>query len=113
MRNHNTGPIDPNRIRKIEGTFSWIDHRLITHGWLEVLTRDEILLYLWWTTVGDRNGVSFYSDETIACRLKVSVPEIKEARYGLIEKGLIAYQNGLTQVLSLPVSTSQNTGRPS
>ena len=47
-------------------------------------------------------GVSFYSDEKTACRLKVSVFEIKAARQGLVEKGLIAYRNGLTQVLSLP-----------
>ena len=102
MRRQTTGPVDPTRIRKIEGTFSWIDHRLVTQGWFDLLSREEILLYLWWTTVGDRMGVSFYSDEKTACRLKVSVFEIKAARQGLIEKGLIAHRNGLTQVLSLP-----------
>jgi hypothetical protein len=79
---------------------------LITQGWFDALSREEILLYLWWTTVGDRNGVSFYSDEKTACRLKVSVFEIKAARQGLIEKGLVARRNGLTQVLSLPRRTS-------
>lgn len=102
MRRETTGPVDPSRIRKIEGTFSWIDHRLITQGWLDVLSREEILLYLWWTTVGDRNGVSFYSDEKAACRLKVSTAEIREARRLLVEKGLIAYRDGITQVLALP-----------
>lgn len=96
------GPVDPTRIRKIEGTFSWIDHRLVTRGWFDVLSREEILLYLWWTTVGDKNGVSFYSDEKTACRLKVSTTEIRLARQGLIEKGLIAYREGIVQVLSLP-----------
>lgn len=96
------GPVDPSRIRKIEGTFSWIDHRLVTQGWFDVLGREEILLYLWWTTVGDKQGVSFYSDEKTACRLKVSTAEIGLARRGLIEKGLIAYREGITQVLSLP-----------
>lgn len=106
MRRQTTGPVDTTRIRKIEGTFSWIDHRLITQGWLDVLSREEILLYLWWTTVGDRMGVSFYSDEKAAVRLKVSVGEIRTVRQGLIEKGLIAYRNGITQVLALPRRSS-------
>lgn len=97
---HSAEPIDP-RIRKIEGSFSWIDHRLITQGWFDALTRDEILLYLWWTTVGDKNGVSFYSDEKTASRLKVAVSEIQTARHGLVEKQLIAYRDGMTQVLAL------------
>ncbi len=105
MMRRTAGPIDP-RIRRIEGTFSWIDHRLVTQGWFDVLSREEILLYLWWTTVGDRNGVSFYSDEKTACRLKVSVSEICLARQGLIEKGLIASRDGVVQVLSLPRRSS-------
>jgi hypothetical protein len=99
-------PVDPTRIRKIEGTFSWIDHRLITQGWFDLLGHNEILLYLWWTTVGDRNGVSFYSDEKTACRLKISVGEILLARHGLMEKGLIAFRNGVVQVLPLPRRSS-------
>ena len=59
MRRQTTGPVDPTRIRKIEGTFSWIDHRLITQGWFDVLSREEILLYLWWTTVGDQYPPEF------------------------------------------------------
>lgn len=105
MTRRGAKPIDP-RIRKIEGTFSWIDHRLVTQGWFECLSREEILLYLWWTTVGDRYGVSFYADEKTACRLKVSVSEIQTARHGLVEKQLIAYHNGLTQVLALPRRSS-------
>jgi hypothetical protein len=78
----------------------------VTQGWFDLLSRDEILLYLWWTTVGDKNGVSFYSDEKTSCRLKISVTEIRLARRGLIEKGLIASREGVVQVLSLPRSLS-------
>lgn len=106
MTGRTTGPVDPAHIRKIEGSFSWIDHRLVTQGWFDCLSRDEILLYLWWTTVGDKNGVSFYSDEKIACRLKLSVREIRLSRQGLIEKGLIACRNGVVQVLPLPRRSS-------
>lgn len=79
---------------------------MVTQGWFDVLSRDEILLYLWWTTVGDKNGVSFYSDEKTACRLKLSVGEIRLARHGLVEKGLIAHGNGVVQVLPLPSRSS-------
>lgn len=95
-------PLVPERIRKIEGSFSWIDHRLVTQGWFDALTRDEILTYLWWTTVGDKNGVSFYSDEKTAVRLKLAVSQIQAARQGLIGKRLIAFASGVTQVLALP-----------
>ena len=95
-------PIHPSRIRRIEGSFSWLDHRLITRGWLDRLTREEILLYLFWVLVGDRLGVSFYASETIAARLKVSVAEIEQARSGLVAAGLLAYRRGIVQVLSLP-----------
>ena len=28
-------PLDPQRVRKIQGSFSWIDHRFISGGFLE------------------------------------------------------------------------------
>lgn len=95
-------PLILDRIRKITGSFSWIDHKLITQGVFDGLSSLEILLYLWWTLVGDRYGVSFYSDEKTATRLKISVPHVHMARKGLVSKNLIAYQSGITQVLSLP-----------
>lgn len=95
-------PIDRDRIRRLEGTFSWIDHRFVTGGWIDSLSRDEILLYLWLVAVGDRNGVSFYSNEKTAARLKMAVDVIEQARAGLIRKGLVAHRYGITQVLALP-----------
>jgi hypothetical protein len=93
-------PVDPARIRTISGSFSWIDHRFIPMT--EALTRDENLLYLWLVAVGDRRGVSFYSDEKTASRIKLVVHEIVIARRGLIAKGLIAWRDGISQVLALP-----------
>jgi len=60
------------RLRKIEGSFSWIDHRFITGGFLQDLSTIEIL-----TSLG-------------------------EAREGLIMRSLIAYEPPIYQVLSLP-----------
>lgn len=99
-RFHCVEPVDPARVRRIQGSFSWIDHRFIPL--MEGLARDENLLYLWLVAVGDRLGLSFYSGEKTASRLKITVSEIAKARTGLIEKNLIAYRDGLSQVLSLP-----------
>lgn len=93
-------PIDP-RIRKITGSFSWIDHCFVSKGWIDLLEPAEILLYFWLVAVGDRFGVSFYSIEKTADKLKLSTDRIEKARSGLIGKKLIAFKNGIYQVLPL------------
>lgn len=92
----------PERIRKIEGSFSWIDHRFVTGGFLHDLSMIEILLYFFLVTVSDRNGLSFYHDDRIASLLKIDLPALGKAREGLIRRSLIAYESPLYQVLSLP-----------
>src|SRR3989304_4094740 len=49
----------PDRVRKIEGSFSWIDHRFVTEGFLHDLSMIEILLYFFLIAVSDRHGLSF------------------------------------------------------
>jgi len=92
----------PERIRKIQGSFSWIDHRLITGGFLPDLSTLEILLYLFLVAVSDRNGLSFYHDDRIASLLKIHLVSLGKAREGLIQRSLLAYEPPLYQVLSLP-----------
>jgi len=92
----------PDRVRKIEGSFSWIDHRFITGGFLRDLSTIEIVLYLFLVAVSDRNGLSFYHDDRIATLLKIDLASLGKAREGLIRRSLIAYQSPLYQVLSLP-----------
>jgi hypothetical protein len=65
--------LDPERVRKIEGSFSWIDHRFITGGFLRHLCTLEILLYLFLVAVSDRNGLSFYHDDRIASLLRIDL----------------------------------------
>ena len=38
-------PIYPERIRKIRGSFSWIEHHFVHGGFLRALSRDELLLW--------------------------------------------------------------------
>jgi len=94
--------LDPERLRKIEGSFSWIDHRFITGGFLRDLSTLEILLYLFLVAVSDRNGLSFYYDDRIAGLLKIDLAALGQAREGLVLRSLIAYEPPLYQVLSLP-----------
>lgn len=95
--------IDSKRIRKINGSFSWIDHRLITEGFLEALSGIEILLYFFLVAVSDRNGVSFYHDDRICRMLKIDLSSLGEARQGLIQRSLLAYDYPVYQVLALPL----------
>lgn len=95
--------LDHKRIRKIEGSFSWIDHRVITAGFLRDLSATEILLYLFLIAVSDRNGLSFYHDDRICRILKIPLSSLGEAREGLLLRSLIAYEYPLYQVLSLPL----------
>jgi hypothetical protein len=95
--------LDPKRVRKIEGSFSWIDHRFITGGFLRDLSTLEILLYLFLVAVSDRNGLSFYYNDRIASLLKIDLAALGRAREGLLLRSLVAYEPPLYQVLSLPL----------
>lgn len=95
-------PLDPQRVRKIQGSFSWIDHRFITGGFLEPLTPLEILLYFFLVAVGDRQGLSFYHDDRIGRLLKIDLAALGKGRRGLLAQSLLAYDPPLYQVLALP-----------
>jgi len=94
--------LKPNRIRRIDGGFSFIPHRLLTDGFLDSLSQIEILLYLFLCLVSDRYGLSFYSYDTICSYLQLTLEELHEATDGLIEKDLIAFDGTIYQVLELP-----------
>ena len=90
------------RIRKIDGGFSFIPHRFLTDGFLSALSQKELLLYFFLVLVSDRYGLSFYSYDVICSLLEISVDEYIIARDGLIKNDLIAFDGTLFQVLNLP-----------
>ena len=100
--------LEPNRVRGIDGGFSFIPHRFITDGFLSSLGQIEILLYLFLCLVSDRYGLSFYSYDAICCFLRFSVDDYVQARDGLIEKNLIAFNGTIYQVLELPSKPVQD-----
>jgi len=101
--------LKPNRVRGIDGGFSFIPHRFITDGFLSSLGQIEILLYLFLCLVSDRYGLSFYSYDAICCFLQFSVDDYVQARDGLIEKNLIAFDGTIYQVLELPSKPVQDS----
>jgi hypothetical protein len=103
--------LNPNRIRCIERGFSFIPHRFLTEGFLSSLDQRELLLYFFLVLVSDRQGLSFYSYEAICSLLQLSVDDYIEARDGLIEKDLIAFDGTLFQVLDLPATPQGGTRR--
>lgn len=96
-------PPQPERIRAIRGSFSWIDHRFLRQGFDQGLTRLEKLLYFVLVAVSNRDGVSFYSDERLWELLEIRHShELTGARAELVARDLIAFQDGIYQVLDLP-----------
>lgn len=100
----------PDRVRRPprEG-FSWIDRRFL-RDFASRITGDAILLYFFLAAVSDRQGLSFYSDSSIAVRLRMSEQNVSSARDELVTQDLIAYQAPLTQVLTLPTNHKQRGG---
>lgn len=102
MRKPVPRPPRPDRIRRIRGSFSWIDHRFLREGFDQGLNRLEKLLYFVLIAVSNRDGVSFYSDQRLAELLDVRFPhELAGARAQLAARDLIAFENGVYQVLAL------------
>jgi len=81
--------------------FSWIDRRFLQQ-YAAQLTGDAVLLYFFLAAVSDKQGLSFYSDASIAARLRMREESIVAAREELVIHDLAAHQPPLTQVLSLP-----------
>ena len=92
----------PDRVRRITGSFAFIEHRFLRDGFWESLSHRELLLYTFLVLVADRNGVSYYSYDKIYSLLRISMDEYLNARNALIDKDLIAFDGYFFQVLSLP-----------
>lgn len=92
--------INPFRKRTLPKYYSWIDHKLVHDGYLRKITSEASALYLFLLTVGDRDGMSYYSDKAIVQRL--NLVDIKAVRDELISMDLLVYRQPFYQLLSLP-----------
>lgn len=100
------------RVRKIDGSFSFIPHQFVTKGFLNSLSQHELLVYLILVLVGDRHGLSYYSQDRLCTMLKMPIDDFIQARNGLIRKALIAFDGFLFQVLSLPAHPVKTDSKP-
>ena len=104
-------PLVPDRLRRIQGSFAYIEHRFLREGFWQGLSHLELLLYFFLVLVADRNGISFYSYDKICTLLGTTLDDYVRARNCLIEKDLLAFDGHLFQVLSLPKNPPSPTRR--
>lgn len=102
MKRRQVMPINPERIRRITGSFGWIDHRFINDDHIRRCEKNEILLYFFLIAVSNRDGMSYWGDHSVSSLIKLKMEQLITARLGLIDKLMIAYKNGVYQVLGLP-----------
>lgn len=108
----------PQRVRRISGSFAWLDHRVLREGHLAKLSRDEIALYTFLVLASDCHGVSYYGAQKICDHLAgMGLEAFLHARNRLIEAGLIGFQpfrhgdlNGFYQVLSVEERENNDDG---
>ena len=94
--------LNDQRIRRIDGGFSFIPHRFLTGGFLSALDPHQLLLYFFLVLAADRYGLSFYSYDSICNLLQMSMDQYLQARDALIKKDLIDFDGTIFQVLDLP-----------
>jgi hypothetical protein len=104
----------PERVRCVPRQFSWVDHRLVRGGHISRCSHEALALYLFLVTVGDAEGLSYYSDATTGRMLNMEAAVLVSARRDLRRAGLIAYCRPLYQVLSLddPAASPALLSRP-
>ena len=95
-------PLDPERVRKITGSFAFLEHRFLRDGFWGSLSQQALLLYVFLVLVADRHGLSYYSFDKICALLQLSLDDYLLARNALIQQDLVAFDGHLLQVLSLP-----------
>jgi len=67
--------LNAERVRRIDGGFSFIPHRFLLEGFLASLNQKQLLLYLFLVLASDRNGLSFYSYDNICTLLQLNLDE--------------------------------------
>ena len=99
--------VSPGRVRRMPDGFGWVDHRLVRKGYLKERSRESLALYLFLVTVGDADGVSYYSEDSLCGNLNFSHTELSSSRKELCNAELLAYRRPFYQVLDLPPTSEE------
>ena len=109
-------PLEPRRIRHPRGAYGWVDLRIITDGYLQALDPAAALTYLFLCTVGNREGISYWSRARMARTLNLPLEAMDAALRVLIATDLIAATDRVVQVLPVPnqnpIAPTQQTTPP-
>lgn len=105
----NSKPPEPDRFRSFPRRWGWLDARLMESGTLATMTGDEAILYVALLCVSDRQGLSWWRDDTLGKRAGLSEAGFQEAKRRVLEKRVVAFRpfhaggrHGVWQVLDLP-----------
>lgn len=94
-------PFVRDRIRRIASGFGWVDHRVVREHYVERCSHGALALYLFLVTVSDSEGVSWWSEHSLAARLGMDADRLRQARAELEAADLVAYEPPVWQVLQL------------
>ena len=98
----------PDRVRRLPRTdWAWVDRRFL-RDFAPKLSGDAVFLYYLLIAVSDKNGLSFYGDNSLAQMIRTPQGRLLQARQELVDWNLIAYDSPLTQVLALPSRSQRN-----
>lgn len=93
--------VDPRRVRRPSRGFGWIDHRVLSGGYLHRLDCSQVATYFTLCLVADRHGISFYRPESLARIIHRPAADVTTALDELATRGLIVRDGRSVQVLDL------------
>lgn len=110
-------PPHPERVRKPEAPFGWIEAHLLHDHWLKRLQPDATAVLLLLALAADRRGASYYSRARMADRLGIDIGRVDRAVDRLLDLGLVALRpwrpgqrDGVWQILSVERRTNVRAG---
>jgi hypothetical protein len=80
----------PDRVRKPEAPFGWLEAHLLHDHWLQKLQPDATAVLLLLALAADRCGASYYSRARMADRLGIDLRRVDDALDRLLNLGLVA-----------------------
>ena len=93
--------LDSTKVRRPSKGFGWVDHRIVSGGYLAQMEQAEVAVYLLLCIVADRHGISYYNVVTLARLTKCPVEAVRQALGALAARDLIAAQGRFVQVVDL------------
>jgi hypothetical protein len=91
-------------------SYSIIDHQILHGGYLNRLSHESMIMYLFLVVVGDRQGRSFHAERSVVEILRLSGQELDHARRELKSEGLISYRKPYWQVENIAQRRNHGKG---